>query len=63
MKKWVEISKRTKKEQKKAYSKHRVMAGFNTGTRTMKTEKSPTRSMNKKNFKKMLDNYYKECYD
>jgi hypothetical protein len=32
-----------------------VSSGFNTGTRDMKTEKLPTRAMEKRKLKKMLD--------
>ena len=42
---FVDISKRSKKEQKAYYALQRNMSGFNTGTRVMKTEKSPTRAM------------------
>ena len=45
MKNVVEISKRSKKEQKAYYAMQRGVNGFNTGTRTMKTAKSPTRAM------------------
>lgn len=44
---FIEISKRTKKEQKAYYANMRKMNGFNTGTRTMKTPKKPTRAMQK----------------
>ena len=37
--------------------KNRVMNGFNTGVRTFKTPKNPTRAMNKQNLLKTLDNY------
>ena len=42
--KFVDISKRSKKEQKAYYSAQRVVNGFNTGTRTMQTAKKPTRA-------------------
>jgi hypothetical protein len=45
MSKFVEISKRSKKEQKAYYALQRNVNGFNTGTRTMKTVKNPTRAM------------------
>ena len=45
MKNVIEISKRSKKEQKAYYAMQRGVNGFNTGTRTMKTAKSPTRAM------------------
>ena len=45
MKNVVEISKKSKKEQKAYYAMQRGVNGFNTGTRTMKTAKSPTRAM------------------
>ena len=48
----VEISKRSKKEQKAYYALQRNMSGFNTGTRTMKTVKSPTRAMQKDAWRK-----------
>jgi len=47
----------TKKQMKAKNNKNRVLVPFNTGTRTMKSAKYPTRKENKKNFKKMLDNY------
>ena len=47
MKNVVEISKRNKKEQKAYYAMQRGVNGFNTGTRTMKTAKNPTRAMRK----------------
>lgn len=40
-----EISKRSKKEQREFYAKQRVTIPFNTGTRSMKTSKLPTRAM------------------
>ena len=46
----------TKKAYKEKQKSQRITNDFNTGTRTMKTEKNPTRAMDKKNFKKMLDN-------
>ena len=55
MKTYVEINKRSKKEQKAYYAQSRVMNGFNTGTRTMKTEKNPSRQESKNKLKKMLD--------
>lgn len=47
----------TKKAWKEAQKKHRVMNGFNTGIRSFKTEKLPTRAMEKIKFKKVLDSY------
>ena len=55
MAKYVTIDKRTKKEQKAYYAKLRTVTGFNTGTRTMKTEKYPNRQDRKKDLKKMID--------
>ena len=52
---YVDISKRSKKEQKAYYSAQRVVNGFNTGTRTMKTPKNPTRAMMKAEMRKGLD--------
>lgn len=52
-----EEQKMTKKQMKAKNNKNRVLVPFNTGTRTMKSAKYPTRQENKKNFKKMLDNY------
>lgn len=52
MSKFVEISKRSKKEQKAYYTSQRNVNGFNTGTRTMKTVKSPTRAMIKDAWRK-----------
>lgn len=45
-----EISKMSKKERKEYYASQRVLNGFNTGTRSMKTDKTPTRAR-----KKVLD--------
>lgn len=50
--KFVDISKRSKKEQKAYYASQRNMSGFNTGTRTMKTVKNPTRAMQKDAWRK-----------
>lgn len=50
--KFVEISKRSKKEQKAYYASRKVVTGFNTGTRTMKTIKNPTRAMQKDAYRK-----------
>lgn len=44
----------TKKQLKEKNKKNRVLVPFNTGTRTMKSAKYPTRQENKKNLKKML---------
>ena len=35
MEKFIELNKRSKKEQKEYYKKQRVTNGFNTGTRDM----------------------------
>lgn len=42
-----DITKRPKKEQKEFYKKNRVWVPFNTGTRTMKTDKNPSRARRK----------------
>lgn len=55
MTKYVELNKRSKKEQKAYYSSLRSVNGFNTGTRTMKSEKYPSRQDRKKDLKKILD--------
>lgn len=47
----------TKKAYKELQKSQRVVNGMNTGTRTMKTAKNPSRQENKKNLQKMLDNY------
>lgn len=52
MEQFVEISKRSKKEQKAYYASKRGTNGFNTGTRTMKTVKNPTRAMQKDAWRK-----------
>jgi hypothetical protein len=49
---YVDISKRSKKEQKAYYAKQRGVNGFNTGTRVMKTVKNPTRAMQKDAWRK-----------
>ena len=46
----------TKKAYRELQKSQRVVNGMNTGTRTMKTAKNPSRQENKKNLKKMLDN-------
>ena len=51
-KKFVEISKQSKKAQKEYHKKHRVTSGFNTGTRSMKTNKKPSRAMQKDAWRK-----------
>ena len=48
-----EEQKMTKKQIKEKNRKNRVLIPFNTGTRTMKSNKYPTRQK----LKKMLDNY------
>jgi len=48
----------TKKAWKEKQKQFRNMSGFNTGTRTLQTPKSPTRAKAKKDFQKILD---KEC--
>lgn len=49
---------RRKDMTKKAYAElqksNRVMNSFNTGTRTMKTDKSPSRAMRKVDFQKRI---------
>lgn len=44
----------TKKAWKELQASRRVRADFNTGTRTMKTEKLPTRVMRKADFQKRV---------
>lgn len=46
----------TKKQWKEEQKKHRLLVPMNTGTRTMKTAKNPSRQAQKKEVKKMLDN-------
>ena len=48
------VEKNRKKELAK---KNRVWYNMNTGTRTFKSAKYPTREENKKELRKMLDNY------
>lgn len=55
--KFVPMEKRSKKEQKEYNKKKRSFMGFNTGTRTMKTEKRPTRAMRKDTERKNQENY------
>lgn len=47
----------TKKAWKEKQKQNRVVNGFNTGTRTMKTAKNPTRTDFKKELRKALDKY------
>lgn len=49
------VENMTKKERKEYFSKQRVLVGFNTGTRTMKTAKHPSRNRLKADIKKHLD--------
>ena len=53
--KFVSIDKMTKKQQKEYYAKHRVVNGFNTGTRTMKTDKNPSRARRKELDRKEME--------
>ena len=55
MEKFVEVNKRTKKEQKAYYAKQRGVNGFNTGTRDMQTAKKPTRAKRKEKMREVLD--------
>lgn len=52
MKKIIPIEKQSKKNQKKYHSAQRGTNGFNTGTRTMKTVKKPSRAMQKNAWRK-----------
>ena len=54
MKKYVPLNKRSKSEQKKYNSQKRTTANFNTGTRTMKDNKHPSRQALKKALDKMI---------
>jgi len=45
----------TKKEWKEKQKQNRVTNGFNTGTRSMKDNKHPSRAKRKENFRKILD--------
>lgn len=56
--KFVPLEKQSKKAQKEYHARQRSEMGFNTGTRTMKTEKNPTRAM-----KKVLDRKEIMCYN
>ena len=50
-----EISKRSKKKQKEFYNSQRVVNGFNTGTRIMKTDKNPSRARRKELNRKEME--------
>ena len=50
--KFVPIEKQSKKNQKAHNAKKRHIGGVNTGPRTMKTVKKPTRAMQKDAWKK-----------
>ena len=52
-----DVKTMTKKERKEKFKQNRVLVGFNTGTRIMKTDKHPTRNKLKKDLRKSLDNY------
>jgi hypothetical protein len=56
MEKYIDLDKRSKKEQKEYYKSLRRAASFNTGTRSMKSKKHPSRQEEKKNLQKILDN-------
>lgn len=45
---FIPVNKMGKKQKKAYYSNQRVMNGFNTGTRTMKSAKYPNRQTRKK---------------
>lgn len=55
--KFVPMGKRSKKEQKEYNKRQRSFMGFNTGTRTMKTSKRPTRAMRKDAERKNQEDY------
>lgn len=55
--KFVPMGKRSKKEQKEYNKRQRSVMGFNTGTRTMKTSKRPTRAMRKDAERKNQEDY------
>jgi hypothetical protein len=57
MKKMYDKKSMTKKAWKEKQKQNRVVNGFNTGTRTMKTAKNPTRADFKKELRKALDKY------
>ena len=48
------IENMTKKERKEYFKKQRILVGFNTGTRTMKTVKHPSRNDLKIDMRKRL---------
>lgn len=56
-KKFVPLKKRSKKEQKEHNKRQRSFVNFNTGTRSMKTGKRPTRAMRKDAERKEQENY------
>ena len=56
MNKTIDLSKRSKKEQKAFYKSQRVINGFNTGTRDMASEKYPTRAKRKAEEREMINN-------
>lgn len=55
--KFVPMEKRSKKERKEYNKRQRSFMGFNTGTRTMKTSKRPTRAMRKDAERKNQEDY------
>ena len=55
--KMCDITKRSKKEQKEFYKSQRVINGFNTGTRTMKTDKNPSRARRKELDRKEMEEW------
>lgn len=57
MNKFIEPNKMSKKAQKAYYAERRNFNGFNTGTRDMKTEKLPTRAMNKRKLQKEMQEW------
>lgn len=54
MNKYIPLDKRSKKEQKKYHKQQRIVNGFNTGTRDMKSNKTPNRQERKADTRKAI---------
>ena len=57
MEKFVPLDKQSKKAQKMHNLQQRTLIGFNTGTRTHKTDKHPSRAREKDMRRKSRDDY------
>lgn len=54
---FIPFDKLSKKKKKEENRKHRILIGFNTGSRPMRSVKNPTRAMLKNSFRKNENKY------